>query len=164
MKISYVNPESGDELDNISQLAKDVWWPTYHNFLPIEQIQTMLENNYSPASIKEQIKEGHHFVMLYADSFAIGFLSFHLVAATETMRIEKLYIAPAFHGKKGGAKLLQFVTDEAKKQGATTLELNVNRHNPARYFYEKQGFSIIREADIPYGKFMLEDYIMQKPL
>jgi ribosomal protein S18 acetylase RimI-like enzyme len=43
--------------------------------------------------------------------------------------------------------------------------LNVNRNNiKAKQFYERQGFHIIAEVDIPYRSYILNDYIMEKVL
>ena len=44
----------------------------------------------------------------------------------------------------------------------STLELNVNRNNPAKDFYAKNGFKIVEEIDIPLDKFWLNDYVMTK--
>ena len=54
--------------------------------------------------------------------------------------------------------------NEVKKLGGENLTLNVNRGNKARYFYEKVGYQIIEEVDIPYFDFILDDYIMSKSL
>ena len=64
-----------------------------------------------------------------------------------------------------GKALLQRVEKESKNLGATKLQLNVNRHNIAKTFYERNGFAVIEEADIDigYGYFM-NDYIMEKDL
>jgi hypothetical protein len=41
----------------------------------------------------------------------------------------------------------------------------VHRSNPARPFYEKQGFRIYEVKDIPFGPgFVLNDYLMEKDL
>jgi ribosomal protein S18 acetylase RimI-like enzyme len=50
-----------------------------------------------------------------------------------------------------------------KTQGATTLQLNVNRNNPAKIFYEKLGFAVLNEEDIDIGNgYFMNDYVMQK--
>jgi len=43
----------------------------------------------------------------------------------------------------------------ARLLGATSLELNVNRHNKARSFYEKQGFTITGEEILILGKVII---------
>ena len=45
--------------------------------------------------------------------------------------------------------------------GPCTLELNVNRSNRARGFYEKMGMRVVREGDFPIGEgYYMNDYIM----
>jgi hypothetical protein len=51
-----------------------------------------------------------------------------------------------------------------KKTKSDFLELNVNRKNPAMYFYKKIGFELYEKADIAYGKFWLNDYVLRKSL
>ena len=48
--------------------------------------------------------------------------------------------------------------------GKETLDLNVNRHNKAKNFYEKMGFQVAYEEDIPIGKYWMNDYVMRKIL
>lgn len=41
------------------------------------------------------------------------------------------------------------------------MELNVNRENRARYFYERMGMRRLREGDFPIGEgYYMNDYIM----
>lgn len=51
-----------------------------------------------------------------------------------------------------------------KNLGAENLDLNVNRYNKARFFYEKVGFVIIKEEDIPMGEYWMNDFVMRKVL
>jgi ribosomal protein S18 acetylase RimI-like enzyme len=45
------------------------------------------------------------------------------------------------------------------------MQLNVNRHNRAKAFYERQGYHVILEEDIAIGDgFFMNDYRMEKRL
>ena len=69
---------------------------------------------------------------------------------------------PEQQGKGTGKILLEYVINSVKEMGATSLELNVNRFNKARYFYEKQGFVVTGEQDIDIGgSFFMNDYLME---
>jgi ribosomal protein S18 acetylase RimI-like enzyme len=61
--------------------------------------------------------------------------------------------------------VIDYIIDEIKNKGATALQLQVNRDNKAKNFYEKLGFVVIdyKDFDIGHGFFM-NDYIMQKEL
>ncbi|UZJ65165.1 GNAT family N-acetyltransferase [Sphingobacterium sp. KU25419] len=67
-------------------------------------------------------------------------------------------------GKGYGKLLLDFIAQLAKSKDLKRLELNVNRNNPAYYFYLKQNFLITETVDIPYHGYVLDDYVMQKEL
>jgi len=50
-----------------------------------------------------------------------------------------------------------------KIKGASSLQLNVNRNNNAKVFYEKIGFAVIKEEDIDIGNgYLMNDYVMEK--
>jgi ribosomal protein S18 acetylase RimI-like enzyme len=72
---------------------------------------------------------------------------------------------PEEQGKGTGKALMQFAEQHVLSLGKTRLSLNVNRNNiKAKQFYERQGFHIIAEVDIPYRSYLLNDYIMEKVL
>jgi ribosomal protein S18 acetylase RimI-like enzyme len=72
---------------------------------------------------------------------------------------------PACHGTGAGAALLNEVESEARAQRCASIELNVNKYNPARLFYEKKGFSIMREEVIDIGSgYVMDDYVMHKTI
>jgi hypothetical protein len=50
----------------------------------------------------------------------------------------------------------------AKKSGYSTLTLNVNRFNPSFHFYQQAGYLIKKQVDIPFGPFVLNDFILEK--
>ena len=80
-------------------------------------------------------------------------------------KLHKLYCLPAEHGKGYGKTLIQAVEQAVTSAGKKILELNVNRHNKAKSFYEKQGYSVIYEEDIKIGNgFEMNDYVMRKEL
>ena len=60
--------------------------------------------------------------------------------------------------------MLKEVEAQAAKTGCHTLNLNVNRHNPAFNFYKSAGFAVVQEEDIPIGPYFMNDYVLQKPL
>ena len=58
---------------------------------------------------------------------------------------------------------MEHIKNTARLSGATALELNVNRHNKARFFYEKNGCTVEGEVDIDIGGgYFMSDYIMKQ--
>lgn len=66
-------------------------------------------------------------------------------------------------GKGIGVQLLSYIKKDTADRGGKSLELNVNRNNPAVEFYKKAGFNISVEMDIPYFGYSLNDYVMEMP-
>jgi GNAT superfamily N-acetyltransferase len=70
-----------------------------------------------------------------------------------------------YQGKGVGKLFINAIIDAVKTAGGTILELDVNRYNNARFFYEKQGFTIYKEKDVDIGNgYFMNDYEMRKVL
>jgi GNAT superfamily N-acetyltransferase len=82
----------------------------------------------------------------------------------EIYKLHKLYCLPETQGKGYGKVLINEVAKKTKDAGKQTLELNVNRYNNAKSFYEKMGFTIAYEEDIAIGRYWMNDYVMRKEL
>ena len=153
------------DVSTIRRLAHDIWWHTYESFLDHGQISLMLELIYSEQELLAQMDAGQHFILAQQDKNTVGFVGFRPTPGQpHIMRIEKLYLSPSQQGKGLGRKLIAYVDQCARDLGCSTLELNVNRHNPATAFYDRQGFIIVDTVDIPYHGYVLNDYVMQRNL
>lgn len=159
-----IKPATKKDLHIISSLAQEIWFATYRDYLSEEQIVFMLENIYSEKSLSEQQQEGHQFLLVQENTKPKGFASFSETANSYIFKIHKIYLHPDFQGKGAGRKMIDYISNEVSSRGGTTLELNVNRDNPAKKFYEKTGFVVIKSVDIPYYHFVLNDFIMHKYL
>ena len=150
----------------IREIAERTWWPAYGKILSAGQIRYMLDSMYDEANIGRQIERGDQIYLLaYELEQAVGFASFApREEEPEVVKLHKLYVLPEVQESGWGRKLLQEVERRAMEAGKHTLELNVNRHNKAKGFYEKMGFSVAYEEDIPIGDFWMNDYVMRKRL
>lgn len=152
-----------NDIPAITQLAEKTWWPTYSPILTPEQIRYMLDNIYSESSLRNAIEsEAQKFLLLYENDSPHGFASFGIRPdAPDVCKLHKIYVLPEDQGKGYGKKLIEQVIRLVKEKGKHILDLNVNRYNPARAFYEKMGFRIIREEDVPIGPYWMNDYVMR---
>ena len=150
----------------IRQLAQGTWAPTYQHILSPEQLQFMFDEIYNPASLQQQLTERQHtFLLLFLNGEAAGFASFGLLQPEPAIyKLHKIYLLPTVQGRGAGKALLQAAETEVKNRNATALHLNVNRYNPALHFYQKQGYQIIREEDIPIGPYWMNDFVLGKKL
>lgn len=160
-----VNIEKANKnhLPSIIDLAKETWQKTYCNIISQEQIDYMLNLFYSTNVISAQIENpSNDFFVALENEILLGYS--HCFEKNGNYYISKIYIHPVSQGKGIGKLLMTHIESNAKSFNYSTIELNVNRNNPAKDFYLKNGFKIVQEIDIPLDKFWLNDYIMQKEI
>jgi len=154
------------DLNTIGFLAQQIWPPTYREILVQEQLEYMMELFYSPSSLKKQlIEEKHVFILVENGDEPIGFASYSPIRTTGVYKLHKLYVLPNQQGKGLGKAIVDFIVEDIQPKSAHALQLNVNRYNKAKNFYERLGFEIIREEDIDIGNgYYMNDYIMEKKI
>ena len=163
-----IKKSSTNDIPLIQQLSKEIWNKVYRAIISQEQIDFMLEMMYSEGSLLQQMTElNHHFIILYFSEIPVGFASYSVKSSLEpdVIRLNKLYLQPAYHGKGLGKAMVEYIVKEAKQLAGSILELNVNKYNPAVSFYNKQGFVIASEMVLEIGNgFVMDDYIMTLPI
>ena len=155
-----------DDLSTIGYLAQQIWPVTYKDILPPQQIEYMMNLFYSPSSLDEQVKKKKHiFLIAELEEEPVGFASYSNTETDGVFKLHKIYVLPTIQGKGLGKALLEFIIAEIKELKGKALQLNVNRTNQAKAFYERLGFSIIKEEDIDIGNnYFMNDYIMEKKI
>ena len=158
-------PTSEKDIPKLRELALATWEPTYKNILSRDQLLFMQEEIYNEASLAAQMQKGQKFYFMLSENQEIGFLSLTCINASESRyKLNKLYLLPEMQGKGFGKIALELAAETVGKQGEKVLELNVNKYNPAKAFYERCGFTVIREEDIPIGQYWMNDFVMEKKL
>lgn len=155
-----------EDINRIGYLAYEIWPAAYKEILGLEQLQYMLNLGYSPQSLHQQMtRDQQTFLLALLNEEPVGYASYAPMEQPHTYKLHKLYLRNDIQGKGLGKSLLEAVEQACLALGGTELHLNVNRHNNARHFYERQGFRIYREVDIEIGNgFYMNDYLMVKPL
>lgn len=152
------------DIPALRELVFKVWPQTYRGMITDEQIEYMLDLMYSESSLLKQMRDGARFIFIDNDGEPVGYASFQQVGSG-LFKLHKIYVLPGQQGKGTGKYMIEYIIEEVKKQGATSLQLQVNRRNKARHFYEKLGFSIIQSCDFDIGNgYVMDDYVMEKKL
>lgn len=152
------------DIPALRELVFKVWPQTYRGMITDEQIDYMLELMYSESSLLKQMQDGARFIFIDNDGEPVGYASFQQVGPG-LFKLHKIYVLPSQQGKGTGKYMIDYIIEEVKKQGATSLQLQVNRRNKARHFYEKLGFSVIQSCDFDIGNgYVMDDYVMEKKL
>jgi GNAT superfamily N-acetyltransferase len=150
-------------IPDIQKIAEETWWPTYSHILTTEQLRYMLDHIYSAQSLsKVMTNDAQHFLILEDGKGPQGFASFGPKTEDETVyKLHKIYIRPGNQGKGYGKMLIDEIIRRLKSVNVNALDLNVNRFNKAKTFYEKLGFTVIAEEDVPIGPYFMNDYVMR---
>ena len=148
----------------IRELTFKVWPQTYAATISKEQIDYMLEMMYSETSLQQQMDDGCQFIIAYDESEPFGFASYQETGPS-VFKLHKIYVLSSQQGKGTGRFLIDYILTNIEQRGATALQLQVNRQNKAKNFYERLGFIVIEEADFNIGNgFFMNDYVMEKKL
>lgn len=161
-----VRTATTSDIPLIQQLTDEIWRPTYKDLMTAEQLEYMINLIYSTSSLTSQMLEKQHqFILLYDGERPIGFASYSTTDEEDVYKLQKIYLHGDYQGKGVGRLLLESVIKRVKAAHATILELDVKRDNKARFFYEKMGFTIVKEKDTDIGNgYWMRDYVMRRPL
>lgn len=159
-----VRPATTGDIELIRQLTFRVWPQTYASIISREQIDYMLDMMYSPASLEKQMNDGARFIIAYDGDEPVGFASFQEIKPA-VYKLHKLYVLTTQQGKGTGRFLIDHICNTIKPEGAKALQLQVNKMNKAKTFYEKIGFTVKEEMILDIGNgYVMDDYIMEKEL
>jgi diamine N-acetyltransferase len=153
------------DIKAIREIANKTWFVTYTDIIGLEQTEFMFELIYNENALAKQMEEGQVFILQSVEEKPVAFASYSIKDVEKKIyKLNKIYLDPAFQGGGYGKKMLVEIESQIKNLGGKILELNVNRYNKARFFYEKVGFEVILEEDIPIGNYWMNDFVMRKQL
>ena len=157
---------SAADIPAIQAIAHAAWPVAYAGIISPAQIAYMLEMMYGTPALEAQFgPKGHRFLLALREDGPIGFAAFEHHPGTRKARLHKLYVLPAEKGSGLGRRLLEAVLAEVKRAGAAAIELNVNKRNPAKDFYARNGFTIAHDVVIDIGSgFVMDDHVMVRDL
>lgn len=159
-----IRKASAGDIPAIQSVAQVAFPATYAGIISPAQTDYMMEWMYSTASLLRQMTdEGHvYYVAREEDGTPVGYVSVQR-EGEDRFHLQKIYVLPDRQGRQIGRMLFGEALRAVKEShpGPCTLDLNVNRSNRARGFYEKMGIRVVREGDFPIGEgYYMNDYIM----
>ncbi len=153
------------DIPAIRKVVEEVWPIAYGHIISQEQIDYMLNMMYSDESLLRQMTlEDCEFIVALEEEKIVGFASFGEINA-HIFKLHKLYVYTSQQGKGTGKELLDEVCLRSKQGGGISIELQVNKKNSAKRFYEKNGFTLKSEAVFDIGNgFVMDDFILERNL
>jgi len=147
----------------IIDLTKRIWPEAYGAILTKDQLDYMIAKFYNETALLELMVKGHVFYLAQDDyQNYVGFVSYELNSEPNKTKIHKIYVLPETQGAGLGRQFFEFVKENARVKQQKAIYLNVNKYNKALYFYEKLGFSIVKEEVIAIGNnYVMDDFVME---
>lgn len=161
--LTVTRPCTVADIPLLRRLADVAFRHTYRDILPAAQLDYMMDWMYSADSLRRQMEQEHHaFFVALRGGEPCGYVS--VERQDEALfHLQKIYVLPQAQGQGVGRLLFDRAVRHvrATHPGRSRLELNVNRHNKARGFYERLGLQVLREGDFAIGRgYFMNDYIM----
>ncbi|QXU41532.1 GNAT family N-acetyltransferase [Pedobacter sp. D749] len=152
-----------DDIEIIRDIAAATWPSAYLDIIGQAQIDYMLDKMYNKGELLKQFMEGHIFLIAEEGENQFGFAGYSIIGHDERIyKLHKLYVLPSAHGKGVGKILINEVFNQVKDAGGSALQLNVNKHNKAKDFYLKGGFTIKESVKLDIGEgYFMDDYVME---
>ena len=150
----------------IQRLADEIWRGSYRELLGEAQVEYMLGWMYGTERLWNDLGSGVQYDIIENAGVPVGFIGYQRYVDQPVVHLHKLYLSPSQHGRGVGQAALRHVREFAKRSGATTVELRVNKRNErAIQAYRRAGFEIQDSivADIG-GGFVMDDYVMRASL
>ncbi|GAA4351991.1 GNAT family N-acetyltransferase [Kangiella taiwanensis] len=156
--------ESNNDISLVEMLANKIWHEHYLPIIGREQVTYMLGKFQSTPAIKRQIQDGANYHLVYEQNHPVGYFCYHY--ENDSLFLSKIYVAKEVRGKGIGKRALDFIVEQAKLQSARAIRLTVNKFNLGTIAaYKQLGFetidSIVKDIG---GGFVMDDYVMEKPL
>ena len=155
-------PIKQEDINLIVDIAKPIWVEHYSPIIGRDQVDYMLDKFQSVKAIKEQLLQGYRYFKVLNEKQIIGYFSTQF-RDNSSLFISKFYLAKSARGLGVGKIMLQFIESLALECTCNSLDLTVNKYNPAYQVYLKLGFTNQGSVEIDIGNgYIMDDYLMSK--
>ena len=152
-----------EQLPIVIDLTKKIWPVAYGEILSKAQLDYMIDKFYNETALRELIQKGHVFYLAQDDiGKDVGFVSYEINCEPQKTKIHKIYVLPETQGTGLGRQFFELVKEKAIENNQKTIFLNVNKYNNAIHFYNKLGFTKVKDEVIDIGNgYVMDDYVME---
>lgn len=150
----------------LRSLTYTIWRAHFPGVISVEQIEYMLRKFYGTWNIVKKLWRGERFYLVKSGGKYVGYFSYSFEPDSKRVQLNKFFLLKDMRGKGIARAAADHMLQIAKDHGAKVMWLAINRKNKDSIAaWEHLGFKIVREEafDIGHG-FVMDDYIMEKPL
>ncbi len=162
MKLREYKKEDYPEIKNLLKLS----WDSAYKFIPREDRINYL-NTYYTAERFQEFQSNENVVNLIAEenNIVAGWMRLEYFPDSEEFHLSSIYLLPEFKGRGIGTVMINKAFEIAKKKGHKEIWVGVMKENvPALRWYEKLGFTFIREEPFQMGATSVPHLIGYKEL
>jgi len=157
-----ITPLKNLDIDAIVALAKPIWHEHYTPIIGEQQVNYMLEKFQSREAIRSQLEQGYQYFQVGEPSNLLGYFSTQF-RDNASLFISKFYLSKLARGKGIGKQMLKFIEQLANSNKCQTIDLTVNKLNPAYQVYLKLGFANQGAVEFDIGNgYIMDDFLMSK--
>jgi len=155
-------PLSENEASALALFAKPIWYEHYSPIIGKKQVEYMLDKFQNEEAITSQIQEGYQYFLVKHETRLMGYFSLQLQEKA-SLFISKFYLSKTARGKGLGKQMLSYIQQFAIDKNCKTIDLTVNKNNPAYQIYLKLGFTNQGSIKFDIGEgYIMDDYLMSK--
>jgi diamine N-acetyltransferase len=160
-----IRPATEADIPILRSLAQRIWREVYPAIITSAQIEFMLERMYGETQLARELDAGVPWEIAEEHDDPIGFLSYEF-QQDGRVKLHKLYLLPAFHGRGLGQQMIAHVIEQAARLGGSEVWMQVNKRNTSAIAaYQRAGFHIAQEAIFDIGDgFVMDDYLMARAI
>jgi GNAT superfamily N-acetyltransferase len=165
--IFAIRPADRSDAEALAAFTAGVFRATYRNDTPAADLDAYIGKSFGTEQQQAEIADPSGAVFLaMAEERVIG-CACVLIGQTdaETAFLNRFYVDVDWRGRGVAKDLLEVAMTEARRRGATRLELTVFEKNArAIAFYRKSGFAVTGSTIFPVGEEMQTDIVMTRML
>ncbi len=158
-----LTPIQADDQPILYQLMDEVYRSGYR-YIWEDQGDWYVNLIYNRHTLYKELKRPtSHYYFVELDQKKIGILKYDFpfspkeIEIPNSMKLHRLYLNPEVHGKGIARKIMEFCDSEAKKNGLSSIWLEVMSCQPqAKKFYEKVGFKPVMSYQLNFERIFPE--------
>lgn len=160
----HIRLAKAKDYQTIADFAAPIWYQHYTPIIGQQQVAYMLDKFQSVDAIKDQTQQGYQYYLVQTENQLVGYFCIQ-IRSDDSLFISKFYLGAGSRGKGLGKKMLANIESIALQKNCKTIELSVNKENPAYNIYLKLGFVCQKPIQFDIGNgYIMDDYWMVKKL
>ncbi|MCY0863742.1 MAG: GNAT family N-acetyltransferase [Sulfobacillus sp.] len=155
----HIRAATPDDYAGIAKVHVDSWRATYRGIIPDSFLDQLTYEGSESRWRQSATSLPPHYAMFVAETQPptneiVGFANGGHVRASDAEfqgELYAIYLLPSYQRQGIGQQLFYQIVQHLTEHGYPSLLIWVLKDNPARFFYERLGGTVIREATINIG-------------